>query len=315
MNWHHDQSLQVEPWQIEDYRSLPLESLFARLKEHQISFNRTTFTEAAQDFDSPEDFTEYALNEREFDAQEQDQIYLVIFELWRRLLPEKQSFSIFCDELDHQIFLYDHGETQDLETIQDALSSLESILDENVDEGVKPADIFGAVCNACANDLESFLYDFIAEQIDLKNFSYASELIEGFAPYLQGKKWFDLLRARLLSHTDEEGCQEAVKSILKKALSDPDLEYNFELLDFLAQFGDPQAFVNIAKSIVNKMEYEDDFKDLLSVCADYFHFLDDESKENAVRAILQKRAQIGVEESFQAKDPDCKELLRILASR
>ena len=47
------------------------------------------------------------------------------------------------------------------------------ILDENVDEGVPPEQALQLISTYCANDIETFLYDFISEQIDEDNETYA----------------------------------------------------------------------------------------------------------------------------------------------
>ena len=42
-----------------------------------------------------------------------------------------------------------------------------------MDEGLPPEQAFQLISPYCANDIETFLYDFIAEQIDEDNESYA----------------------------------------------------------------------------------------------------------------------------------------------
>ncbi len=313
MNWHSDPKIKVEPWQVEDYRSLSFDILFSRLKEKKISFDRNTFIESALNFDSPEDFIDHLLDDSSLNAEEQDQIYLVMFELWRRLVPEKQSLSVFCDELDHQIFAYDQGNLDQDESIQDVLANLQVILDENADQGSPPSDLFDGVCQACANDIESFLYDFISEQIDLKNYDYASELIEGFSQYIHEVKWFEFLQVRLLSFTDEAACKILSRHLVKNCTSQNDLEYDFEVLSFLAQGGDPRDFLEVFKSAIKRLKIEEDFQDMLSICIDYFHYLDNEEKELAVKKIGENRLKKSPQALFNLKDADCRELLHLFS--
>ena len=89
LNWLHNPSMPVEPWQVDDYRSMPLETVFERLRFHDIDFDRNLFTELANEYDTPEQFTDAVLADVDTDTVTQDQVYLLIFELWRRLLPEK----------------------------------------------------------------------------------------------------------------------------------------------------------------------------------------------------------------------------------
>ena len=41
----------------------------------------------------------------------------MIFELWRRLVPEKQTVSLIADEVDYQISAYDLGELERMELL------------------------------------------------------------------------------------------------------------------------------------------------------------------------------------------------------
>ncbi len=315
MNSYNDPQLVAEPWQIEDYRALTLDTLFSRLKAKGIPQTRNTFIDAAQDLDSPEELSDYFLDESQLPPEEQDEVYLLVFELWRRLLPEKQSFTIFCDELDHQIFAYDQGQVLQAEVIPDMLANLQVILDENVDEGAEPADVFDAVVHACANDVESFLYDYTSEQIDEKNFTYAAELIEGFAKYVSEIKWFDFLLVRLLSFTDEEACKLATRQVVKEALSEKDLEFNFDVLAFLAQGGEPHEFIEVLKNTIPQLEVEEDFQDLLDVCVDFFHYQDREEQEKNAAAIKLKREKKNPTAPFKSSDPDAKELIKLLTNK
>ncbi len=53
----------------------------------------------------------------------------------RRLIPEKQSLTIFCDELDHQIDLYDSNMLENMDALEDCLDNLQGLLNKNTDEG------------------------------------------------------------------------------------------------------------------------------------------------------------------------------------
>src|SRR5207253_779294 len=138
-------------------------------------------------------------------------------------IPEKPTLSVFCDELDYRIQQYDIGDIKDLESIQDALANLKVVLDENVDQGGEPSEVFDQICSECANDIESFLYDFIGEQIDEKNISYASELLDAFEDYINDVKWFDFLRLRQISLTDPEESAQLFRKILSETSKNPDL--------------------------------------------------------------------------------------------
>ena len=312
MNWQLDPSLAVEPWQVEDYRSLPLDKIFERLRLQDVHLDKNTFIQFADSFESPEELSEHLLDDADVDYATHDQIYLLVFELWRRLLPEKPCLTIFCDELDHQINNYDSGKTIDLEAIQDVLAQLQVVLDENTDQGIDPVVAFETISVGCANDLESFLYDFIAEQMEADNDSYASELLDDFAPYVKEVKWFDFLRARIQAENDPFASDILLHQLIEEAEAEPELEFNLEMLAFLVAAGDHSDFVALVHKSVPLLLTEEDFQDLLSVCADFYHRLDREQGEAFIQEILKKRSKIALYKPFDPSDPDVTHLFQAL---
>lgn len=303
MNWIMDPTIDVEPWQVEDYRTLPLDEIFERLDDRDIHLDKTTFIAFADTVDSPEDLTDGLLEDLKDDVAGQDQVYLLIFELWRRLIPEKPSLSVFCDELDQQIHLYDSGQIKNIESVQDAFANLQVILNENFDKGADPLETFNCIDDCCANNIESFLYDYIAELIDNGNYSYAAELLDGFYGYMREKKWFDFLRARVLSSSDPKESEIIMQKLIAKAIKDPNLEYNLELLSFLVSVGEKEMFDRLVKGSVPLIKLEEDFQDLVAISADFFHRLDRESIENTLQNILNARVKVPLHKPFDPKDP------------
>jgi len=312
MNWLLDDSMAVEPWQVENYREMPMKLILQRLGDEGVSLDQVHFQALGDSYDTPEELCDELLEGLEADVQSQDKVYLLIFELWRRLVPEKQCLSIFCDELDHQIYLYDQGQMIDEEVIQDVLANLQSILDDNTDEGGNPSTIFESICAGCANDVESFLYDFIAEQIDKQDYPYASDLIEGFSQYLGDDKWFLLLRARLLSLTESEAADELIAQLIRKAMKESDLEFNLEILSFMVQQGDEGLFLKLAKKTRELLRSEDDFQDLLAICADYCSYLDCDEEEKALQQILDSRESKQPNAVVDPEDPQIEAFLEVL---
>lgn len=311
MNWVMQPTAEVEAWQVEDYRSMPLDGLFERLEDSDIRLDKASFVAFANTVDTPEELTDTLIGEIPDDMQFYDKLYLVVFELWRRLLPERACLSILCDELDHQIYLYDRGELGHGESIEDAIENLRVVLDENTDEGADPHEAFDCINGGCANDIESFLHDFITEQIDEGNESYGGELLEGFSCYIHDTEWFDFLRARVISSTDIDEANKIVKGLIKNAKSD--LELNFEILSFLVAYGDKETFDGLAKKSVSLLEMEEDFHVLLSVCIDFYHRLDREDIEKALYKVLKNRNKCELSAPINHKDPDFAEMCKILS--
>lgn len=292
MHWLLDPSTQIDAWQVEDYRALSLEALFALLSKQGFTIDRAAFVAYADSVESPEDLTDHLSSDSQLDYKDQDKLYLVAFELWRRLVPEKRCLSIFCDELDYQISKYDLGELKNLESLEDALANLDQILRENSDEGIDPVDVFASIKEGCANDIENFLYDFIMDQMDGNNASYAQELFEAFSPYMQDAFRIELMRLRLLVKTEPEEVDSALKRLIKKLNEDTDLDFYFDLLTFLTQDGEKSLFITAAHKTIRMLKTEEDLQDFLTLCRDYYHCLDNEEKEQYLQKILTERASL-----------------------
>ncbi|CDZ80756.1 hypothetical protein BN1013_01279 [Candidatus Rubidus massiliensis] len=312
MNFILDPTLSVESWQVIDYRSLPLESLFQGLERLNIILDKLSFYHLSDEAESPEDLADNLVADSNFSNQDQDKIYLIIFELWRRLIPERMTLSLFCDELDHLIFSHDTGNLTETEAIPDIIANLEIILDENTDDGSNPVEVFQTVALGCANDIESFLYDFIAEQIAAQNLNYASELLEDFSSYVSEVKWFDLLRVQIFSFEDSQAAIILFEQLVSEALQEKDLDYNLELLHSLLKIDDTHFFQLLIKATIPLLEFEDDFRDFLNVCLDYYHHLDLENEENQIASILSKRAVISSDKKLEPKDKDFQQVLQII---
>lgn len=303
MNYEEDPSLPCEPWQVEDLNQVRSEEIFTRLEQFGVSLNVQRFRLYADSAETPEDLSEYICTKFQIHGA-QDQVYLLLFELWRRYLPEKQSLSVFCDELDRRISKYDQGSFPSDEFIQDGLANLEEILDENSDIGADPAQIFASLTAYCAHDLESFLYDYIYEQIESGNESYALELLDGFYAYMSDLKWFDFLRACLISTRDIGEANEIIAHILLELEKEPSLVLQMEILRFMTRAGDRDLFNLLVKRTQPLLQTEEDFLELMEIVADFFRRLDQEEIEKSIQSLMQKRAHLEPRKSFTLRDPD-----------
>lgn len=299
----HPEKDTFQPWQVEDLRDESLDAIFDRLKVLGVLLDSEGFLSYADTIDTPEDLTDLLTEDAE-SVQMHDKVYLLLFELWRRLLPEKQSLSIFCDELDRRIFLYDQGQIQSDENIQDALANLEEILDENTDIGAEPQDVFRSLSEYLANDLESFLFDYITEQMDAGYEYYATELLEGFYPYMTDLKWFDFLRARLVFSEDVNLANQIISLIASELKQEPDLDLQIEILRFMVQTGDRSIFRGLVETTLEQLETEEDFSELMEIVADYYRRLDQEDLESAIEKIMIRRQGKTKTSRFDKEDPD-----------
>lgn len=314
MNSLRDPSLQAESWQLEDYRSIPQEKLWERLHSFGVQLDQVSFIAYADDCETPEDLTDLIL-EQDLSVEEQDQIYLLIFELWRRLVPENLSLTIFCDELDYNINLYDQGMLEGDEHIQDALDCLASMLEGSTDEGTDPIEAFDSVCTACAHDVENFLFDYIGEQIEADNHSYASDLVETFYDYVKDVKWFDLLRARILQDTDWEAAHNLLCQLVEEAPDEPDLELGLELLSLASNVGDLLTVRSLLEYLFPLLKVEEDFQETLELCGDFFRFHDADKQASCIEKLLSTRQTINPDTPLSNIDAEEKQLLALFSSK
>jgi hypothetical protein len=282
-----DPSIQAEAWAIEDLRKVPLEELFSRLQKDQFHFDKQSFIQFANQVENPEELTELLFPDH-LQEELRDRFYLTIFEIWRRLLPEKRSLSLFFDELDFQIGLYDQGVSGSEEKIQEALTSLLEILEENVDSGVDPENMFSYLADYCANDIMDFLYDYISDLLDNGNSLYASELIEGFYPFAVDKLWFDFFRVRLSVIAGIGDANAAIHRLLE---SQPTLPLLLEVLRFLVGLGDKEIFKDSLKQSLLFVKEEEELIELLAIMADYYQLQCEEGLVQTIHRLMNTRKE------------------------
>lgn len=300
-----------KPWQVADYRNLSSEQLFSELARLGIRIDKNLFIALSNEVDSPDEIAEHLYPEADESQELQDQIFLCVFELWRRFVPERQTLSLLCDELDYQIEAFDRGDQERYEGIEDVLSNLKTILDENLDAGGSPQELFGTVIKGCAHDLEGFLYDFIEKQIEIGNHLYAEELLESFSPYVIEGNWFKYLWVRILSEKDLNEAHRLLHQLTASAEEKKDPEFCFALLFYAAEAGEESVFFQLFKEIVPLLESEEDFLDLLDASEDFAHFKDNEGLEREISLIIQKRTSKRPESPFHRNDPDLQALIRL----
>lgn len=286
MSWLEDSSIEVLPWQVEELRLAVPEQLFARLEALGIRLNEERFLGYAMECDTPEDLVDFLWTEES--DHKRDQVYLLLFELWRRLLPEKFALSIFCDELDQLIYLYDRDQL-DSEALEKPIRNLEDILDESVDKGQKPQAVFSLLQSYCAHDLEKFLYDCIADAIEAGDETSASELLDEFYTYVADTRPFDFLRARLLLATDLHEGNLMLQRILEQLQEKPDFDLLFEVAASLVTRGDPALFLQCVKILAPRLKKEGEFQQLLKLIGEYFCCLDKDHEYKTAQDLLEKR--------------------------
>ncbi|NGX55926.1 MAG: hypothetical protein K1060chlam5_00160 [Candidatus Anoxychlamydiales bacterium] len=304
--------IKVKPWQVEDLRDLSSGELFKKLHKLNIFLDENSFKEYSKKADSPEELLEIlAYDIDEIDIK--DRIYLIIFEVFKRLLIEKQCISIFADELDNKIFLYDNQTLESDELLQDLLSNLKTILDDSVDSGLTPKEAMIDFTKYLAHDFENFLYDYIKDQIDSDNDLYAKELIENFYPYITKIIWFDFLKAMILEKEDISKSNEILNSIYNRLFEKFDLNLGFRILEFMVDVGDSELFIKLSKLTLINVAKEEEFSHLMKLTIDFFGRLDNEKKEKKLTQILNKRYKNDPKSNLEKNDMDFLEFSKLLS--
>lgn len=310
-SWIEDRTLNVKEWQVEDYRALTEKDLWQRLALLGFSLERESFLAYAQECDGPEELAELLVSTEE-DETIREKVYLLVFEVWRRELPDRQTLSVFCDELDRLIDLFDRKKLEDETLLEEALDDLEKILDESVDAGLNPKDAFSLIGQFCAHDIESFLYDYLAEMVSSGQELAASELIDGFYDYVEDVRWFDFLRARLFARANVKESNDILARLLESLQERPDLDISLEIATFLASEGEPALFKQVILQCIDWIKTEEDFQDLLAIVASYHRCLDQEQEEKAIEAFFEKRSHRQLDLPFDRSDQEVSSFINTL---
>jgi hypothetical protein len=308
MSWIEDRSSDVKQWQVEDLRDLSMEELFSRLKKLGIILDEQSFNLYAENCDTPEELADCVWFEED-DLEGYDKAYLLLFEMWRRLLPDKLSLSIFCDELDQLIDAYDSGSLQDEEMLQKALSILEDILDDACDADGSAPSVFKEIASYCAHDLESFLFDYITDQLEKEDLTYASELVDAFYDYSQDRRRFDLLRAQLFASADLEKSNIIYARILEELSENPDRDLILRVAESLIHHSDLRLFLQAVRIGLLCIKTEEELQNLLTIIGEYYRCLDRDAEESVFRKLLEERASYPLDKQI---DPSDKAVLCIL---
>lgn len=310
MNLKRNPDLEIEPWQVEVYRDLSEDTLFSRLESHQIFLDRDNFRLYVEECSSPEDLADCLYLGEDYAVHAQ--VFLCVFELWRRLCPHKQSLSLFVDELDRLIEQYEEGNLEDDEALRAALESFQTILDDNIDEGGNPRDGYHFFSSYSCHDLEVFIYEYISHQIDLESDQYASELLEGFYPCVDNKRWFDLLRIRLVAEVDPKEGNVMIERLLLSLKEEPELYLLFETLHFLLYQRKMESFALTFNHAAQQLETEEDLGELLMLAAEYLESTDKEKELRVINDLLSQQKEKTGQGALEPSNKTLQELKEIM---
>ena len=292
MNLRQDSNISAKSWQVKEYRTLSEKSLFSALKKNHIIFDKQTFLFYVEESGSPEELTEKLFDG--VDLFKKQELFLYIFELWRRFAPDKQTLSIFSDEMDHLIEEYEEGVMENEEKLEEYLLRLQQTLDNHVDEGGAEEDAFSLISPYFCHDLEAFIYEYIAYQIDQENDLYASEMLEGLYPYIRHPMWLDFLRIRLVYSVDEIEAKKMINRLLGSLQEQTDLPLLFELLYFLKGVRAHESYFSGIKIAINQVKTYSEIKNISFLVASYFNQKKELIKERHILELINLKGDEGL---------------------
>ena len=158
------------------------------------------------------------------------------------------------------------------------------MLNENVDAGADPKEIFNVISSYCAHDLNGFLYNYILDQLDSESWIYASDLLDALTPYFLDPLSLEFLHIRLLFHVDPSLANHRCQELLKHEISLPLL---MDVLHFLALEGDCELFKIGVKQVLPLIQEHNAFNEVLVITASYYRRLDQGPKEQRVKQLMQ----------------------------
>ena len=211
----------------------------------------------------------------------------------------EDSLPKFCQKLDTFIGAYAAGKEEQNEQL---IIELLDILDDSCDKKQKPKAVFKQLNSYLTHDLESFFYNYIYDQINKGNETAASELLDNIYEYVEGSLWFDFLRIRLLRGVLPEDATAMMARFLEKLKAKPDIELSFELLYYLIETAHKELFINIYKHLLKEIQTEDHFLEMLEIIFEFYTLHDLEKEENLIRALIQERKKLPLEQKVPLKD-------------
>ncbi len=284
-----------EEWQSRNWRNSTTESLFSELHSLGIHLDKPLFLAWARESDSPEDLLlllapDESEEEGLMSSDQLDHLYLLLFELWRRFLPERRCLSIIADDIDHAIYEYDSLQFEDDEKSRVLLSHkllgyfseyvriLQITLDQlhDMDEGQSEElqaiqkegfsslehAIFSMSLPFFVHDIRRFIFDFTLEELNHETYHDFAPIVESIAPFITPQDWGVCMKAHVVWYEDEERSSILAREASKQIFSSKkqkkkyerediiDITCGFGILLLAAKSGDKGLFYSTLKSIL-----------------------------------------------------------------
>ncbi|MBM3195569.1 MAG: hypothetical protein FJZ62_02325 [Chlamydiae bacterium] len=300
-----DPSTPHEKWMVEDLSAVSDKNLLKRLEDLKVPVSSANLKKYLEEIETPEDFLEAVTLETD-GPEKVENVYLILFELFKRHAPKKESLSIFADGLDFLIQKYEVTSGKNWVEIVPYLKQLVHILRENLSGVKNPSEVLEKLSRHFAYDLEGFIYDFIADLIDSSQEVLAEEFIELFFDYLTKPYWFTLLEY-YLKGADEE----RLENLSDLVMEIKDFEFSLEVLHVLKE-EESDRFFPLLSHTVDFSKDEADFVELLTVAQEFFEEKDRLREMMEIKKILDSRSQIDEKRRLHPQDAACSHFKKIV---
>ena len=308
----------VEGWEVLNYREISDEELLEMLSNEGIDSNPAYLEELIADCESPEEATELLIAERNGSLEIPDRLYLIVFELWRRLFPERVTMSILCDNLD---YMAEGQHTLNLMSLFNASTSEDTIdlfieaLEGSDLSKISPQERWDLIQSNCACDLESVISDYLLETVEADP-ELISEQYKALKPYLTESIELELVEALLIDPLNSE---EKIKRLnyvgmLFLAKKEEDVLYlGTLLLTYMNEYELPELFKKIALHILSAVKTPEELYPIIENCEDYFEITQNTyGGEFCHRCIDELQEAIADDEPVETLDEDIEKLRSLL---
>jgi hypothetical protein len=285
-------NLKVEDWEIFDYKKLSIDELFSNLSQIGFEISIKDINDLANDSIELDEVDLKQFHKAKILQKEDlERGYLYLFEIWRRLMPNHKSISIFANDFDEFIDAYEKGEVAQNELL---FNELFDILDESVDEGQDPKGVFKQLSNYFGHDLESFIICYIFDLIEQDNETTASRYLDNIYPYLAGNLWLEFFRIKLLKGALSEDITAMTFRFLDRLKLHFDAELAFEVLYYMIETGHKELFKTTYKSFLKEIKTEDEFREMLEILHAFFSLNEQNKEEMLVKELIDERRKVSM---------------------
>lgn len=288
---HHTKPLSpIKSWERKERRTSSLEDLFQEVKELGVELDSKQFYQWSSDCETPEELVE--LLAESDDLKKLDHLYLVLFELWRRLSPEKRSLSIVADDIDHLIFAFDQEqEVEDVE-VESLITEWCLLIDSLKDSGFTRQEAFQTIEPFFAHNVQEFIVDFLLEVVQREDPSFAIHMLDKVRSYcLRDSLWIKFIELQLALREENvvevrKKLGELVSSVLINKSSD--VELTLALAEIACELKKGELLVRLIETVLPHLEEKED----LLYCFDLLNRLISKQGEAFVAPLLKKSSSL-----------------------